>query len=520
MLRLQIPLWGSSAVAGLLLKNATRVSQVALYAILAAAFLCFGQEDELFRLYTEAREAQSRGDFRTATEKYQRIVTLRPDMAEVHSNLGSLYYQQKQFSEASRHFRKAIDLKPSLGAPHFFLGVISVEDHKFDEAVQHLKRALALGVPESELNLPLGYAFFGLSRYELAARHFERVAEDPTRDHLDALFFLSKAYARLADKYFADLKEKFAGSYFFHLARAHAFEIEEKWEKARIEYDEALRKDPDNDRLREKLAWVARKETDGSLAPEHSGSMDEIVDGQLKFFYHSPAGDALVNEFRRSQGRIRQLLKEEGRSAKKFYLLGERYQVVSYLASLSVVASGPTSHRAYELRGQDYERIGKNDEAIQEYRRALELKPDLKELHFRIGNLYWKRDRLEEALPELQKEIAVNPNHPHALYEIGDILYAQGNLEAAEKYFLRSLKANATTAETRLALEKIYSNWGQYDRALAQLRDAAEVAPKDSTPHYRMWVIYRRLGKNEEAAAAINTFRQLKAQEDAAGDNE
>lgn len=520
MLRLQIPWWGSSAGTGLLPKNATRLSQVALYAILATAFLCFGQDDELFRLYTEASQAQSRGDFKTATEKYQRIVTLRPDMAEVHSNLGILYYQQKQSSEASHHFRKAIDLKPGLAAPHFFLGVFSVGDRKYDEAVQHLQRAQALGVPEAELNFHLGHAYFGQSRYESAARHFERAAEDPTRDHLEVFYHLSKSYSRLAHKYFALLKEKFVGSNFVHLARAHAFEIEKKWEKARSEYDEALRQDPDNDRLREKLAWVTRKEAEGSLAPEHSAAMDEIVDGQLRFFYHPPKGDALVNEFRRSQGRIRQLLREEDQSAKKFYLLGERYQVVSYLASLSVFASSPNSYRAHQLKGELYEAIGKNDEAIQEYRRALELKPDLRELNFWIGNLYWKRDRLEEALPELQKEIAVNPNHPEALYEIGDILYAQGNLEAAEKYFLRSLKANATTAETRLALEKIYSNWGQYDRALAQLRDAAEVAPQDSTPHYRMWVIYRRLGRNEEAAAAINTFRKLKAQEDAAGNTE
>jgi Flp pilus assembly protein TadD len=105
-----------------LLRIAIRTTTVTLLAILAAVFLCFGQADELFTLYSEAREAQSAGDYKTATEKYQRIVTLRPDMAEVHSNLGILYYQQKKSSEASNHFRKAIELKPSLGAPYFFSG--------------------------------------------------------------------------------------------------------------------------------------------------------------------------------------------------------------------------------------------------------------------------------------------------------------------------------------------------------------------------------------------------------------
>ena len=99
-----------------------RTVTVALSAILAAACLCFGQEEELFTLYSEAREAQSDGDYQTATEKYQRIVTLRPDMAEVHSNLGVLFYQQKKSSEASNHFRKAIELKPSPRRTSLFSG--------------------------------------------------------------------------------------------------------------------------------------------------------------------------------------------------------------------------------------------------------------------------------------------------------------------------------------------------------------------------------------------------------------
>ena len=492
-----------------------RTVTVALSAILAFACLCFGQEEELFTLYSEAREAQSAGDYRTATEKYQRIVTLRPDMAEVHSNLGILYYQQKESSEASDHFRKAIELKPALAAPHFFLGILSVGHREYDEAVQYLKRAQGLGAPEVEVNLYLGHAYYGQSNYELAARHFERVAEGQTKDYLDILYQLSKSYSHLANKYFALLAEKFPESFFVHLARGHAFEIEKDWEKARIEYYEALQRNPASDRLREKLAWIARKEAEGSADPENTASSDEIIDGQLRFLYDPPTGDALATEFRRHQSRVRELSKQEDQSARKFYLLGEWYQVVSYLASLSVFENGPSSHRAYQLKGEHFEASGKNDEAIREYRRALELKPDLRELHFWIGNLYWKRDRLNEALPELQKEIALNPNHPEALYEIGDILYAQGNLEAAEKYFLKSLNVKAAAVETLLALEKIYSKQGQYDRAVDRLRQAAKADPADSTPHYRMWVIYRRLGKTELAQTAMSTFQKLREQEDA-----
>ena len=138
---------------------------------------------------------------------------------------------------------------PPSRRPTFFLGILAVDDRRHDEAVQYLRRAQALGAPEVEVNLYLGHAYYGQSSYELAARHFEKAAERRTDAYLDVLYHLSKSYSHLANKYFALLAEKFAESFLVHLARAHAFEIEKDWKKARIEYDEALKQNPGSDRL-------------------------------------------------------------------------------------------------------------------------------------------------------------------------------------------------------------------------------------------------------------------------------
>ena len=108
------------------------------------------------------------------------------------------------------------------------------------------------------------------------------------------------------------------------------------------------------------------------------------------------------------------------------YTLAEGYQVLSYLASLWVFETDPNSYRSHQLKGQYFEALNKDDQAIQEYRRALAVKPDLQSIHFSIGNLLWTRSRSDEALLELQEEIKIDPNHPQAHYEIGDILYSQG----------------------------------------------------------------------------------------------
>ena len=47
------------------------------------------QEDALRNLYDQARRAQAAGDLKCATQKYERMVALRPDLGEAYANLGN-----------------------------------------------------------------------------------------------------------------------------------------------------------------------------------------------------------------------------------------------------------------------------------------------------------------------------------------------------------------------------------------------------------------------------------------------
>src|SRR5687768_7673186 len=99
----------------------TRVAVVAATLLLLAPLLP-AQQEELVRLYSEARSAEAAGDYPAAAQRYERIVVLRPDMAEAYVNLGNLYYVQGRMDRAETSFKKAIQLKAGLFAPHLLLG--------------------------------------------------------------------------------------------------------------------------------------------------------------------------------------------------------------------------------------------------------------------------------------------------------------------------------------------------------------------------------------------------------------
>ncbi len=461
-------------------------------------------QGELISLYQKAGAAQQAGDLAAAAALYEKIVTLSPDLAEAHANLGSIYYEMKDDSRAIASLERAIKLKPSLAAPHFFSGVIASRQREYPVAIRRLETAAKLDDSNPVVQVYLGAAYFAVREYSKAARAFEQATSLP-EFQTDAFYHLSKAYSAISKEVMADLARRNPDSYHFHLARARFYESRRSWQEALDAYEAALGKHPDAPGLAARYEWV-RGQMDGQAeAPP------PVEEGPtlLGFLYDPPPDDAieaLFAEKRKQLERSASGLTDET----ALYRKAEDYQIASYLAARWISANDPGSYRGHQLKAQLHESRGEIDDAIREYGEAIALKPDLQNVHFAAGSLYWSASRFEEALVELRAELAVNPNHPEAHYEIADILRTLGRDGEAKTHLLECLRLEPNMLDAHLAIEGIYSSAGEYEKALAQMQQAAAIAPLDPTPHYRMASIYRKLGKMDEAREALERFRKLK----------
>lgn len=476
--------------------------KVALAAALAAQAPA---QDELTSLYSEAQKAQSAGDLATATSKYEAIVRLRPQMAEAYANLGNLYYQQGLPTRAKPVYQKAIQLKPDLAGPHFFLGVMAFSARDYSAALKSLQRAQQLQPENPLIPAYLGYTQYGRSAFHEAAGELEKAAA-LDRSDIDVLYHLGKAYSHLAQAAFDKLNRAFPKSAFANLARAHAYEIQENWEAAGEQYKLALATMPGNARLEEKARWAAAKAANASEATD-AGVSHELVDGSMAYRDAPLSGPKLAEELGSWQSRVH-ALEREATSDRQAYSLAEGYQVLSYLSSLAVFELDSNSYRAHQLKAQFLETSNKDEDAIAEYRIVLKQRPDLPNIHFAIGSLYWKDQRFGDARPELLQELKMNPNHPEALYEMGDMASFEDDLQSAEKYFVSALKLNPSMVEAHFALEKIYTQSGRYEKSLEQLKKALEIDSTDPTAHYRLAGVYRKLGRIQDANRELAIFAQ------------
>ena len=108
---------------------------------------------------------------------------------------------------------------------------------------------------------------------------------------------------------------------------------------------------------------------------------------------------------------------------------------------------------AYTNMGLFYQNKQMYKEAIEEYKKALELNPKYPLAHNNLGILYKKSGRFDEAIKEYETAISLDPGYLNPCYNLGLLYLERGQLDKAAEYFEKALTINPdfTEAKDKLA---------------------------------------------------------------------
>jgi len=106
---------------------------------------------------------------------------------------------------------------------------------------------------------------------------------------------------------------------------------------------------------------------------------------------------------------------------------------------------------------------GQTEEAISSYRRALELRPEFVEVHNNLGILLAQQARWEEAIVCYQHAVALRPDFALAHQDLGILLLRAGSFEQALVHFRRAVAADANLADAHLNIGLIQLLLGRYE---------------------------------------------------------
>jgi len=149
--------------------------------------------------------------------------------------------------------------------------------------------------------------------------------------------------------------------------------------------------------------------------------------------------------------------------------------------------------------------------AEREYRRAIQLNPQLAAAHLWYGMFLRDQNRIREAMPELRRAEELEPLSVLTSLSLAYAFHLAGDSAAALDRARRAVELNPELPTAAVLLAGIYRSRSEAGEADATLDRALRLAPGDPHALSLLASTYARLGRREESVRLFHELEQLSA---------
>jgi tetratricopeptide (TPR) repeat protein len=350
------------------------------FVCVAALFTLAQSAEDLAQKYSEeGASALSQGNFEQARLAYERLRELDPKVAEVHANLGLIYFQQRKFELAAAELRRTLELKPGLSRSKTLLAISLSELGRYNEALPGLEkgfRQTADAETRRMCGLQLERAYTALKRdskaVEVALELERSYPNDPEVQYHDGKIFGNFAFLTMQKLWSAS-----PDSLWKHQAEAEALESQGSYPAAMAQYREVLARDPQRPGIHYRLGRIFLASSEKNGSPEDVNSAAKEFEQELNV----DPGNA---------------------------------------------------NAAYEL-AEIHRNAGQFDLARNYFEVALQGHPEFEEAHLGLAASLIALQKPEVALPHLQAAIALNRSNEVAWWRLAQVERVLGNSDEQRK---------------------------------------------------------------------------------------
>ena len=181
------------------------------------------------------------------------------------------------------------------------------------------------------------------------------------------------------------------------------------------------------------------------------------------------------------------------------------------LLSLSVVA--PNSARMHQALAHELAKRGKTEEAIENYRAALKLDPQLPGIHFELAEMLSTLstpDSLVEAESEYKAALQANPSDEQSECRLGDIALRRNDTKEAYDRYMKAVQLQPGDPDANIGLAKVLMSMDQPQKAQPLLEHALQLDPTSAVAHFRLSAVYRETGRPDDAKHELEEYQKYK----------
>ena len=197
-------------------------------------------------------------------------------------------------------------------------------------------------------------------------------------------------------------------------------------------------------------------------------------------------------------------------------ILYTAYRVYSDLAAESILSLSvvdPKSARMHQAMAHELAKRGNTAEAIEHYRTALKIDPQLPGLHFELADMLRTLSTAEgrqEAESEYKAALQVDLFDERSECRLGEIALQRDDLKEANERFTRAIQLQPADPEATIGLAKVFMTMDQPQKAEPLLLHALELDPTSALAHFRLSTIYRQTGRTADAKHEFEEYQKYK----------
>jgi tetratricopeptide (TPR) repeat protein len=207
---------------------------------------------------------------------------------------------------------------------------------------------------------------------------------------------------------------------------------------------------------------------------------------------------------------LQKLSRREPDNQEVWYLLGKVYMRLSEQSLAKMNAIDPNSVLAHEMSGEIMASMKNYDGAVVEFKKAVELAPQLAGTHYELGNAYWNLGDWDAASAQFQLELSNDPHNCMARWKLGNILLEQNaRPDEALADTDEAMSTCPTLTQARVDHARALLKLNRNQDALPDLEAAVKESPDEPTIHFFLAQAYRALGRAQDAKLEMQTFAKL-----------
>jgi tetratricopeptide (TPR) repeat protein len=159
------------------------------------------------------------------------------------------------------------------------------------------------------------------------------------------------------------------------------------------------------------------------------------------------------------------------------------------------------SANQYIASGEQYFKAGKYQEAVIQFRNAIQRNPGLAEPHYRLALTYLQLSLLPDAYQQLEQTITLDPSNLDAQLQLGELQIIGKKYDEAKAIATRIVAANPENARAHAILGDQYAFRQDWQNAIKEFRLAIKLAPGKIPNYAALGAVYMSSGQLAEAEA-------------------